>query len=139
MEMDKKLVSLLFLFFLMFGVFASIVVFNAPLSTLTRAKEETVPSAEKSKIIYYPFSSKADGASEVTIYVFVTSVTDKPLTNKVVTLTTSLGQLKETSQVSQGTDAKAIFYLTSQTPGLAVVETTIDNSVKLKPVSVNFE
>ena len=137
--MDKKLVSLLFLFFLMFGVFASMIVFNAPLSTLTRAKEETVPSAEKSKLIYYPFSAKADGQSQVTIYVFVTSVTDKPLANKTVTLSTTLGEFKETTQVSQGADAKTTFYLTSNTPGIAEITATIDSDIKLKPVSVNFE
>ncbi len=136
--MDKKLVVLLLLFFLSFGIFASVVVFNKPLTRLARAKEDAIPSADKSKILAYPlYSIPANGKAESVISIFVNSVSDKPLANKTVNVASSLGT---PSPVSATTDAlgKVQFHLTSAEAGIAKVDVTVEN-VKLRSVSVKFE
>src|SRR3990167_10515240 len=116
MYMDKKLVALLFLFFVAFGFFSAVTVFNKPITQFTRAKEDSIPSSAKSKIIGWPLTLKADGVSESTISIFVVSESDKPLTNKSVKLLTTVGQVKESSAASDG-NGKATFHLTSASSG----------------------
>lgn len=136
--MDKKFTALIGIFFLSFVLFATIVVFRAPLTTLTRASEELKASSEFSRMIVFPLSLPADGKSEVDIAVFVANLKQKPLPNKVVSITTTLGEFKQQSAVSEGVNAKADFQLTSSVPGTATVTVTLDNSVKLKPVTIEF-
>ncbi len=136
--MDKKFTALTAVFFLSFLLFATLVVFKAPITTFTRASEETTPSAETSRMIVYPLSLPADGTSESVITVFVANSKEKPLPNKIVSATTSLGQLSAQSVTSEGANAKAEFKLSSSTPGTAQITVTIDNSVNLKPVTIEF-
>ena len=136
--MDKKFTALTGLFFLSFLLFVTLVVFNNPLTTLTRASEESDPSAATSKMIVYPLTLPADGKSESTITVFVANSKQKPLPNKVITASTTLGDLKEQSVVAAGQNAQGSFELSSTTPGTAELTITIDNTVKLKPVTIQF-
>lgn len=138
--MDKKLIALIVLFFISFAFFSAVLVFNKPITQFTRAKEEITPSAEKSKIIAWPFPSiKADGISESTITVFIVSQTGKPLSNKVITLISSIGQLKESSAVTDN-DGKAAFHISSTNPGIAQIEAIAEPSIKLsKKISLKFE
>lgn len=136
--MDKKLVVLLLLFFLSFGIFASVVVFNKPLTQLARAKEDVIPSPDKSKILAYPlYSIPANGKAESVITVFVNSISDKPLANKTVNVTSSLGTVSPTSAVTNAL-GKVEFHLTSAEKGKAQADVTVEN-VKLQSVSVKFE
>ncbi len=137
--MDKKLFALIALFFISFAFFAVLTVFNKPITNLTRAKEDVSSSAERSRMIAWPLSVKANGTSQSLINVFVVSESDKPLSNKVVTLTNSLGQLRETAATTDN-NGKVTFHISSTTPGIAEIEAIIEPNIKLpKKVSIKFE
>ncbi len=137
--MDKKLIGLMLLFVLSFTIFISVIVFNKPLSTLTRAKEDAEPSDTKSLMFAWPLSTKADGRSEVTISVFVRTTTDKPLSGKKVSIVTNHGTIREvTSETDKS--GKATFMLFSDSPGVADLTALIESSLSLQQkVSVKFE
>lgn len=126
--MDKKLVGLITLFFLSFFVFTSILVFRRPLLNLARAKEDQMASATNSKIILAcPGTTvAANGNDTCPVYVFVRSSGEspKPLSNKVVTLTTSMGQLDQASSTTD-TLGKASFSLRSSEVGVANLRATV--------------
>jgi len=137
--MDKKLFALIALFVISFAFFAVLTVFNKPITNLTRAKEDVSSSAERSRMIAWPLSVKANGTSQSLINVFVVSESDKPLSNKVVTLTNSLGQLRETAATTDN-NGKVTFHISSTTPGIAEIEAIIEPNIKLpKKVSIKFE
>lgn len=125
-------------FFLTFSIFAGVVLFNKPLSNLIRATEEVAPSGENSLIIAWPLTTNADGIATAEISVFVRSTTGKPVANKVVTLSSSLGTLKESSVVTDK-EGKATFTLTSLQKGIAEVSATADNTPITQKVSIKFE
>lgn len=124
------------LFFLVFGLFVTFLVVQRPLST--RAKEELVTDPNQSHIIYYPLSGKADGKSEVTIYVFATSTTGKPVVGKEVAVQTTLGSFKTATAQTDSQMGEAVFNLVSPTAGDAQITITIDNTHQLKPLKVTF-
>ena len=137
--MDKKLVGLMLFFMLSFGLFISIVLFNKPLSRLTKAKEEFIPSSDASLIFAWPLTAKADGKYPVQVNVFVRNASNVPLTNKIVKLTTSLGSIKDINPTTDKA-GKSTFAIGSQTPGIADLTTIVDNQIQLKQkVSVKFE
>lgn len=137
--MDKKITGLLLIFLLSFGIFTTIVVFNKPLTQFTRASEENNPSPNSSLIFAWPLTTKADGKTVANINVFVRSYKGSPLSNKVVTLKSTLGQVKEINNTTDKT-GKAIFALTSGEKGIAEVEATVNNTLKIvQKVSVKFE
>lgn len=137
--MDKKLASLMLVFLLAFTLFISLMVFNKPLSRLTRAKEEFLPSAENSLIFAWPLTVKADGNQISSINVFVRNIKNFPLENKKVSLSSNLGQIKEI-QPNTDKSGKATFVITSQTTGLANLKAVVDNQIELKQtVSIKFE
>lgn len=137
--MDKKLLSLFFLFFLVFATFTASVIFEEPLTQFTRAKEELTPSATNSLLLAWPLKIPADGKTTATINVFVRSNTDRPITNKTVSIVTTLGELKNTTAVTDG-KGKAEFLIASPISGTADIEAIVDNSVKLsQKISVKFE
>lgn len=142
--MDKKLLALITLFFISFAFFAILMVFNKPITQLTRAKEDFIPSAERSKIIAWPLEVKANGVNEAVINVFIVSESDKPLSNKVVTLTTTCGQLKQSASTTDN-NGKATFQLSSNNPGCsAVIGAMVEPNIILtsnntpKKVSIKF-
>jgi len=138
--MDKKLIALIALFFISFAFFTAVIIFKEPLTQLTRAKEDYTPSSVHSKILAWPFPTvKADGISESVISVFVISQSDKPLVNKLVTLTSTLGKLKETTAETDN-NGKATFRISSTTSGIAEIEATVEPNIKLnQKISIAFE
>lgn len=137
--MDKKLIGLVAVFLLAFGLFVSILVFQQPITKLTKAKEEFLPSPTKSLIFAWPLSLSADGKSETIINVFVRNEKEFPITNKKVTLTTTLGTIKEIQPVSDK-QGKTEFKLSSISSGVAQIKATVDNSIELEQkVSVKFD
>ncbi|MBI4004581.1 Ig-like domain-containing protein [Candidatus Roizmanbacteria bacterium] len=137
--MDKKLLSLISIFFLAFGIFTAAIVFEKPLTQLTRAKEEARASETASLLFAFPLNAKADGISTATITVFARANTNRPIVSRTVKLTTTVGKIKQNSQLTDN-DGKATFLLTSDTPGLARIEAVVDNQVKLsQKITVNFE
>jgi len=137
--MDKKLVALMSIFMLSFGLFIIITIFNKPLSRLTKAKEEFVPSSEASLIFAWPLTAKADGEYTVSVNVFIRNTSNVPLANKQVKITSSLGLVKDIIPTTDKS-GKATFALGSSSPGIAELTTTVDNQVNLKQkISVKFE
>lgn len=138
--MDKKLLALISLFFISFAFFAGLTIFNEPLNTLIRAKEDFIPSPVRSKIIAWPLSSlKANGVSESEINVFVVSQSDKPVPNKQVTLTSTLGNLRETSATTDN-NGKATLHISSTTPGVAQIQAVVEPDISLnQKVTIQFE
>jgi len=138
--MDRKLLALISLFFISFAFFAGLTIFQKPLNTLISAKEDFTPSPIRSRILAWPLSSlKANGISESEINVFVVSESDKPIPNKIVRLTTSLGSIKEQSSTTDNT-GKATFHLISSTPGVADLHAIVDPNINLaQKVSIKFD
>lgn len=137
--MDKKLIGLMLIFMLSFGLFVTITVFNKPLTSLTKAKEEFLPSSESSLLFAWPLTAKADGTYTIQVNVFVRNATNIPLPNKKVHLSASLGTIKE-NDVQTDKAGKATFVVNSNSPGLAELSAIVDNQVQLKQkVSVKFE
>ncbi len=137
--MDRKLLALLTLFFISFGFFAFVLVFNKPITQFTRAKEGVTPSSDRSRIIGWPLNLKSDGQTETQIFVFVVSQSDRPLSNKVVTLISSLGDLKETAVVTDN-NGKAVFRMSSNSPGIAEIQAIVEPNISLsKKISIKFE
>ncbi len=136
-KIDKKLLSLMSLFLLVFGLFVSVVVFNKPLSQFTRASGENNPSPDKSIILVsdvYPIKV----GIKTSVTVFVVSNMGTPLKNKTVTLSASLGQI-ETNNIVTDATGKATFSLSSNLPGESLIEATVDNTLKInKKVSLKF-
>jgi len=137
--MDKKLGGLLVVFFLLFMVFASVVLFNNQLSSITRAKEDVTPSAKASLLFAYPLLLKADGTTKSTISVFVRSDKGTVVKSQKIVFTTSLGQLN-TSEAMTDAKGQATTTLTSTTPGISVIGAIIGDSLKIaQPLSITFQ
>lgn len=136
--MDKKLTTLIAIFFLSFGIFASVIVFNKPLSSIIRASQEINLSVTNSLIFAWPLTVKADGQSQSTVTVFLRNEKNYPVPNKPVTLSSSFGQVKE-AQLTSGKDGKAEFHLVSASTGIANI-TVYSGSLELaQKISVKFE
>lgn len=127
--MDKKLLSLVILFISIFIFFITILFFNEPLSKLTRAREETVPSPDNSLIFAWPLTIKADGIESSEVNVFIRNNDNKLISNKSVELRSNLGEVENIKTISD-TNGKTTFKLTSTTVGLADI-TAIVEGVKL--------
>lgn len=137
--MDKKLTGLLVLFVLVFSLFISYVVFNKQIATFTRASEELVPSSQTSLIFAWPLTAKADGQTKVNINVFVRNNKNVPMANKLVSLSTNLGDF-ETNNIITDKTGKASFYLISNQTGLAEITALVDNKIQLnQKITIKFE
>ena len=137
--MDKKLGGLLAVFFLLFTVFASTILFNGQLSSITRAKEDFTPSATTSLLFAYPLLVKADGVTKSTISVFVRSDKGMPVKDKKITISSSIGILDGATATTDD-KGKASINLTSSRAGSAVITALIDGSLKItQPLTVTFE
>lgn len=127
------------LFMLSFGLFTIITVFNRPLTNLTKAKEESIPSSDTTHIFVWPLTAKADGNFPVQVNIFVNNALSKPVPNKKVHLSTTLGTIK-TNDIVSDQAGKATFTLSSATAGLATITALVDNQVQVKTaVTVKFE
>jgi hypothetical protein len=134
--MDKKIIGLVFVFFLAFSLFISIVVFNQPLSRFTRAKEDSLPSTEKSLIFAWPLTNKIN--NQVTINVFVRNEKGIPLANKNVILRSTLGNVFPNSATTDKS-GKVTFNLVSDNPGIAEVSAIVEGNFLNQKVSIKFE
>ena len=139
--MDKKLVSLMIVFVLFFGLFTAMEVFNGQIQTFTRAAAESIPSSDKSLIFCWPYTIKADGRETATINVLIRNggTSPLPIANKQVTLSTTVGKINNNTQITDKL-GRANFTITSDVQGTAVISATVDGSTKLiNTVSVKFE
>lgn len=125
--MDRKLIGLFFLFFMSFAVFSTIIVFNRPLTSLTRAREDTNPDPKESIVVIDKSGNvlRADGQEEATITVFIRNASKRNLMNKPVQVSASVGIIRE--GVTNTTEAGAKFHLTSTTPGSSVITVQVND------------
>ena len=137
--MDKKLGGLLIIFFLLFTVFASSILFNGQLSSITRAKEDFAPSGTTSLLFAYPLLVKADGTTKSTISIFVRSDKGMPVKDQKVVISASVGALSK-SEVMTDEKGKATLTITSVNTGTSVISALIGGTLKIaQPLSVTFE
>ncbi len=136
---DRNFVSLIMIFFLAFGLFITVTTFNRQIATLTRAKEELLPSSETSLMFAWPLTAKVNSASPVEINVFIRNANNSPIGNKKVTLTSTIGEFQQASQTTDKS-GKSTFYLTSSLIGLAEVTGMVDDQTELKQkITIKFE
>lgn len=136
---DRNFVSLIMIFFLAFGLFITVTTFNRQIATLTRAKEELLPSSETSLMFAWPLTAKVNSPSPVEINVFIRNANNAPIGNKKVTLTSTIGEFQQASQTTDKS-GKSTFYLTSSLIGLAEVTGMVDDQTELKQkITIKFE
>lgn len=137
--MDKKLIGLLVVFFLLFATFISSIVFNQSLVSFTRAKEDFAPSVDASLLFAFPLLTKADGKAKCTISVFLRSDKGMPVKDRKVVMSATIGDLSEPT-ITTDEKGKATVTLTSKEAGSSVVSASIDGTLKLKQtLSITFE
>lgn len=140
--MDKKFVALMIFFFLSVTIFTSIVIFNQPLTQMTKATEELQPSAANSHIFAWPLTVKANGIDKSTVTIFGLNLKNNPisLVNKKVNLTTSLGNASELPlNEDKKKKGEAVFVISSNEVGIAELNASIDNVTIIRKVTVKFE
>lgn len=135
--MDKKFIVLSGFFFVLFGLFISLMLFEKPLVRFTRAKQER-PSAEKSILFAWPLRVPADGKSESTINVFIRNDNGDELGKRTVTLTAAIGEFEESTVVADKL-GKAEFKIKSSVAGIAEIRGVVENSTPIvQTVSIEF-
>ena len=135
--MDKKLLSLVILFITTFIFFIAILFFNEPLSKLTRAREETFPSADKSLIFAWPLSVKADGTQVSDVNVFIRNNDNKLISNQKVELRSTLGEIKNITTLSDA-NGKTTFKLSSLTTGFAEITAIVEGIKLTNKLTIKF-
>ena len=139
--MDKKFLAVFTVFLLIFSLFATIVIFNKPISQMSaRANPANQPSGEKSLLLLTNFQPlKVNG--QATVNVAVRSESGEPSFNKKVSLTTSIGKIIEPEMVTSADNKGVVsFHITSTTPGTAVISAIIDQKIPVKnKVTLVFE
>lgn len=135
--MDKKLLSLVILFITTFIFFIAVLFFNEPLSKLTRAREETSPSADKSLIFAWPLSVKADGVEVSDVNVFIRNNDNKLISNQKVELRSSLGEIKNINTLSDA-NGKTTFKLSSLTLGSAEITAVVEGIKLSNKLTIKF-
>lgn len=127
------------IFMLAFGLFTTIIVFNKPLTKLTKAKEESVPSSASSLIFAFPLTAPADGKYSVQVNIFVRNANNVPLSDKTVHLTTSIGAV-QSNDIKTDNAGKAAFLISSSTSGKTRITALVDNQVNIdKNITVLFQ
>jgi hypothetical protein len=137
--MDKKLVFLISLFFVVFTVFSFTAVRYKFLVNFIRAKEEISPSPEKSLIIAWPVTVNLKNVKQSKITVFIRNIKESPVSNKLVELKTNFGNITP-QQTYTDKFGKAEFIIESNNPGLAEIRAIVDNNIELQQkVNIKFE
>lgn len=134
--MDKKLLGLIGVFLLVFGVFMSMLFFNNPQTSQRIRAEENVPSCGNSYI--FADNLNAQIGSTVSLTVFVRNQDSNAVSNIPVTCQSTLGTLTPTQQTSSN-NGSAVFTLTSQSAGLSQITCSVPSCGSVKnQLSVQF-
>ena len=132
--------ALVLVFFLVFGVFMSLMLFNKQITNFARASAETDPSSQTSLIFAWPLTAKI--GDKVEVNVFIRNANNTPLNKKSVRLTTNLGLINGSQESTSESDktGKVNFTLSSDTVGIAELTAFVNNNIQLiQKVSVKFE
>ena len=138
--MDKKFTALMLVFFLVFGLFISLMLFNKQITNFARASAETDPSSQTSLIFAWPLTAKT--GDKVEVNVFIRNANNTPLDKKSVRLTTNLGLINGSSESTSQSDktGKALFILTSDKSCTAQITALVNYKIQLsQKISVKFE
>ncbi len=136
--MDNKFIGLIAIFFLVSGIFLSVLFFNDSLTTFTRAREELVPDQSKSILLAYPLTVKADGSDFATITVWVRNSNGSSIVNQKVTLSATNATLDKTI-LNTDEAGKAVFKVTSTSASVSEITALINDSIHTNnDVSINF-
>lgn len=137
--MDKKLLGLGTLLIVAFLLFTGYVFFSGSLNVLTRASNTNNVASEQNSLIFaWPLTVPADGTTASEVTVFIRNPDGKGLEGHEVTLSPSVGSTTPQTG-STDTDGKVVFQLTSTTPGVAEIDTTVDNKQLLRKITVEFQ
>ena len=130
---------MLLVFFLLFGIFITLIFFNKPLAKFTRAKEDYTPSPAASLLFAYPLLVKADGSAKSTINIFIRSEKGIPVKDQKLLITSTIGTFDK-SEATTDEQGKATVALSSSVPGVASIEVLMNDTEKLtQKLSVKFE
>ena len=136
--MDNKLLGLTFIVIAAFAIFLGFVFLNEPISRLISASGETDPSSQNSLIFAWPLEVIADGKSTSEITIFVRDAEGRGLAGHEVNITATNGAIQE-GLITTDTQGKAIFHISSQTPGIAQIEALVDKVKLQRNISVQFQ
>ena len=140
--MDKKFIALMAVFFLVFGVFVTSMVFNNQFFKIgrsTQAAAELEPSSQNSLIYAWPLDVSLSEGKTSEINIFVRSGNNLVLRDKKVQLITDFGSLDQAEKTTDKT-GKATFVLTSDVEGIANLSATINNTIPLsQKISIRFK
>jgi hypothetical protein len=137
--MDKRLFFLVLVFFLVFSAFSFTAIKQTSLVSFIRAKEEGVPSAEKSIIIAWPLTVNSLNNSQSKVSVFIRNNKELPISNKAVRLLINFGTYSP-QEVYTDKNGKAEFFVQSNVKGSVDVGAIVDNTIELKQkVNIKFD
>ncbi|OGK18744.1 hypothetical protein A3D80_02460 [Candidatus Roizmanbacteria bacterium RIFCSPHIGHO2_02_FULL_40_13b] len=115
-KVDNKLMGLVVVFFLVFGLFAANVLF-APQIKQIRARN-AIPSATKSALFSDVRTLTTNGTDKATLSVFIRADDERAIANVPVKITTSLGTVIPTETTSNENGISSFFF-TCTSPGTA--------------------
>lgn len=132
-KVDNKLMGLVGIFFLVFGLFTVNVFFGRDIQQI-RARTVTA-SPTKSNIFSSVRELTANGTDKSTISVFLRAEDGSGITNTPVSVSTTVGTIVP-PEVSTDTSGIANFFLTCTTPGVAQITATSKGVTIGNPVTV---
>lgn len=138
--MDRKFVVLMMLFFVVFGVFVTTMLFSKNLRGFARASTTTDPSSQASLIFAWPLTAKV--GDKVDVNIFVRNANNSPLDKKLVRVVTNLGLINGAQESTAESDktGKVSFVLSSETQGIARITAFVNGNTQLsQEVTIKFE
>jgi hypothetical protein len=124
--MDNKLMFLVFVFFLVFGTFATAVFFDQSPALRARASNRCTPALSKSFATSFPKDVQAGEKCEVNV--FVRCDNELAVTGATVRLSVSNGSV-DNAEALTDESGRAVFTVTPQ--GLARISATINGNLQL--------
>lgn len=124
--MDNKLLFLVFVFFLVFGTFATAVFFDQSPALRARASNKCAPVVSKSFATSFPKDVKPGESCEVNV--FVRCEDESAVTGATVKLNVTNGSSDNPEGLTDE-NGRAVFTVTPQ--GLAQISATINGSLQL--------
>jgi len=135
--MDKKLVTLISVFFIVFLGFVIYLFTDGSIAQFTRADITTEVSLQKSLIFAWPLTVTADGNKTSEITVFVRNENGDGVPEKIVKITSPIGTVQE-GELQTGDDGKVIFHISSSTVGVAEIAAFVNNRRLPRKITVQF-
>lgn len=138
--MDRKLVGLSVLFFVVFVSFVGYLFLSGnPNTSVTRASNiNTTVSTNDSLVFAWPLLIPADGETQSTVTIFVRNSNGQGIPSKNISVSTTLGTFDVSTGVTNS-EGRVDFTLTSSELGIAEVTAQADNLALSRSVTVEFE